>query len=268
MSIVNSKKKDSTIRETMRLLEKYPSDIEPNDGRGFICPRKLDAYFNPDLYLEPIHLAVLGAICYYSSYLHEKKYIRSPRIFANSISRILNGVGARNREHKKVVEAINWLNNSPLISIDWVDEESFKFELELVSGYMLISESEFERITMGVKENGITNTHKFIALYLLINAAIYKNRGDMSYVFRWKVELLAEKLNVSDKTVYRMLKKMGQLNYIARYNYLVNSEKMRTKIAISNYHERSMLRRAMQSEFENNKGSVFKIMDTNEKETI
>ena len=149
-----------------------------------------------------------------------------------------------------------------LIFYKYLSENEEKF---LISNQL--SESEFERITMGAKENGITNTHKFIALYLLINAAIYKNRGDMSYVFRWKAELLAEKLNVSDKTVYRMLKKMGQLKYIARYNYLVNSEKMRTKIAISNYHERSMLRRAMQSEFENNKGSVFKIMDTNEEET-
>lgn len=267
MSIVNSRKSEITIQETMKILEKYPSDIEPDSDRNFIYPRKAINYFEFDF--EPIHLATLGAMCYYSSYLHEKKYLRSPIILIDSLNYILNGASARKREYYKIKDSINFLSKSPFINIEWIDNESFKFEIELQHGYMRISESEFEKIAMGVSENGIANTHKFIAIYLAINESMFKNSGDISYVCFWKADILSEKTGVSTRTIYRRLKTMGELEYIARYNYLVNSYNLRTKIAISNFHERSVLRRAMQREFEKKDGRVFKLLDTDtEEETI
>lgn len=269
MGIVNSRKSEITIQETMKLLDKYPSYIKPDSGRSFIYPRKAINYFKFDF--EPIHLATLGGMCYYSSYLYEKKYLRSPIIFVDSLNYILNGTGSRKREYYKIKDSINFLSESPFINIEWIDNESFKFEIELQHGYMRISESEFEKIIMGVGKNGMANTHKFISIYLAINESIFKNSGDISYVCFWRADVLSEKTGVSTRTIYRQLKTMEKLEYIARYNYLVNSYNLRTKIAISNFHERSVLRRAMQLEFEKKDGRVFKLLDTDtdtEEETI
>lgn len=266
MGIVNSRKRTETIQETMQLLGKYTDEVDKSKKKKFIFPRGIEHYLAFDF--KPIDIAVLGALCYHTNYLDEQKVLRSGIVLVENINVMLNGAGARARECKKIRQHLNKIQQSEFVHLDWIDKDSFKIRIQIAQGYTLIPDSEFEKICLDVDDNGISNTHKYIAIYLAINDYTMKNGGDSSYVCYWSSEYIGIKSGVSKTTIYRMLRKMETRNYIARYNYLSNEYNLKTKIAISNYSDRAHLRLAMKREFEKKDGRVFKLLDTDTKEEI
>lgn len=261
MGIVNSRKRTETIEETMQLLKKYTDKVQKSEKKKFIFPRGIDLYLAFDF--KPIDIAVLGVLCYHTNYLDEQKVLRSGIVLVENINFMLNGAGARAREYKKIRQRLDKIQQSEFINLDWIDKNSFKISIKIAQGYTLIPASEFEKICLDVDGNGMSNTHKYLAVYLSINDYTMKNGSDSSYVCYWSSEYIGLKSGVSKRTIYRMLKKMEARKYIARYNYLSNEYNLKTKIAISNYSDRAHLRLAMKREFEKKDGRVFKLLDTN-----